>query len=54
MTAVDRLGFHLKLRSGDRMHGRRIAFLREVKTTDDARGVLVEMLRQARSNPPVH
>ena len=50
MTAVDRLGFHLKLRSGDRMHGRRIAFLREVKTTDDARSVLVEMVRRARSN----
>jgi putative heme iron utilization protein len=48
MTAVDRLGFNLRLKSGDRIHGRRVAFLREVKTSDDARLVLVEMVRQAR------
>lgn len=53
MTAVDRLGFHLKLRSGVRMHGRRIAFLHEVRSTGDARSVLVEMVRQARSSEPV-
>ena len=52
MTAVDRLGFHLKLKSGDRMHGRRIAFPREVRSTADARTVLVEMVRQARSAEP--
>lgn len=50
MTAVDRLGFHLKLRYGDRVHGCRVAFLREVRNTGDARSVLVEMVRQARSN----
>jgi putative heme iron utilization protein len=49
MTAVDRLGFHLRLKSGDRVHGRRVAFLREVKNSGDARSVLVEMVRQARS-----
>ena len=49
MTAVDRLGFHLRLKSGDRIHGRRVALLREVKNSDDARGVLTEMVRQARS-----
>jgi putative heme iron utilization protein len=49
MTAVDRLGFHLRLKSGDRIHGRRVAFLQEVKTSDDAHLVLVEMVRQARS-----
>ena len=49
ITAVDRLGFHLRLKSGDRIHGRRVAFLEEVKTSDDARLVLVEMVRQARS-----
>ena len=49
MTAVDRLGFHLRLKSGDRIHGRRVAFLKEVKTSDDAHLVLVEMVRQARS-----
>ena len=49
MTAVDRLGFYLRLKSGDRIHGRRVAFLREVKNVHDARAVFVEMVRQARS-----
>jgi putative heme iron utilization protein len=49
MTAVDRLGFHLRLRSGDRIHGRRVAFLREVRNSDAARSVLTEMVRQAQS-----
>ena len=49
MTAVDRLGFHVRVKSGDRVHGKRIAFLREARTTDEARKVLVEMVRQARS-----
>jgi putative heme iron utilization protein len=49
MTAVDRLGFHLRLRAGDRVHGRRVAFLREVTTSGEARTVLVEMARQARA-----
>jgi hypothetical protein len=48
MTAVDRLGFHLRLKSGDRLFGRRIPFLHEVKNTGEARSVLVEMVRQAR------
>jgi heme iron utilization protein len=49
MTAVDRLGFHLRLKTGDRVYGRRIGFLREVLTKDDARKVLVEMARRART-----
>ena len=49
MTAVDRLGFHLRLKAGERVFGRRMAFLREVSTSDEARSVLVEMVRQARS-----
>jgi putative heme iron utilization protein len=49
ITAVDRLGFHLRLKSGDRIHGTRVAFLREVKTKEEAREVFVEMVRQARS-----
>ncbi|MGB6943076.1 MAG: DUF2470 domain-containing protein [Bryobacteraceae bacterium] len=48
LTAVDRLGFHLRLKSGDRIHGQRLAFLREVRNTEDARAVFVEMVRQAR------
>jgi heme iron utilization protein len=50
MTAVDRLGFHLRLKSGDRIYGRRIAFIREVTSRDDARTVFVEMVRHARTS----
>jgi putative heme iron utilization protein len=48
MTAVDRLGFHLKLRSGERVHGARLGFPREVRNAGEARTVLVEMARAAR------
>jgi putative heme iron utilization protein len=47
ITAVDRLGFHLRVRSGDRIYGQRVAFLRAVKDTQDARAVFVEMVRLA-------
>jgi putative heme iron utilization protein len=50
MTAVDRLGFHLRLRSGERVHGVRIAFPREARDTQAVRAVLVEMVRAARAN----
>jgi heme iron utilization protein len=53
MTAVDRLGFHLRLQTGDRVHGCRLAFLREVRSKDEARAVLVEMVREARSSKSV-
>ena len=49
MTAVDRLGFHVRLKTGDRVHGRRIAFLREVRSPEEARAVLVEMARASRT-----
>jgi putative heme iron utilization protein len=49
MTAVDRLGFKLRLRAGDRLHGVRIAFPREVRTAGDARTALIEMVREARA-----
>ncbi len=45
LTAVDRLGFHLRMRSGERVHGRRIAFLREVKDRNEARAAFIEMVR---------
>jgi putative heme iron utilization protein len=49
MTAVDRLGFHVRLKTQDGMHGARIAFLREVSDPTETRKVLVEMVQQARS-----
>jgi putative heme iron utilization protein len=50
MTAVDRLGFHLRLKTGDTIYGRRIAFIREVASTEDAWSVLVEMAGHARTS----
>ena len=47
MTAVDRLGFHLRLKTDDGMKGIRINFLHEVQNSDEARKVLVEMVRAA-------
>jgi putative heme iron utilization protein len=48
MTAVDRLGFHLRLKTQDGMKGTRIAFLREVSDPLQTREVFVEMVKQAR------
>src|ERR1700758_2303875 len=49
MTTVDRLGFHVRLKTPDGMRGARIAFLREVRDAAETRKVLVEMVQQARS-----
>jgi len=49
MTAVDRLGFQVRLETQDGMRGARIAFLREVSNPAETRKVLVEMVQQARS-----
>jgi heme iron utilization protein len=49
MTAVDRLGFHARMKTRDGIRGARIAFVREVSSPAEARGVLVEMVQQARS-----
>jgi heme iron utilization protein len=49
MTTVDRLGFHVRLRTPDGMRGVRIAFLREVSNLVETRKVLVEMVQHARS-----
>jgi putative heme iron utilization protein len=48
MTSVDRLGFHLRLKTQDGVHGARIAFLREVTNPTQTREVFVEMVKQAR------
>ena len=46
MTAVDRLGFQLRLKTEEGMKGARIAFVGEVTNASEARKVLVEMVRQ--------
>jgi heme iron utilization protein len=48
MTAVDRLGFQIRVKTSDGMRGTRIAFLREVGNPAETRKVLVEMVLQAR------
>jgi putative heme iron utilization protein len=48
MTAVDRLGFHVRMKTEDGMKGARLAFLSEVSTPADTRKMLVEMVQQAR------
>jgi putative heme iron utilization protein len=51
MTSVDRLGFHVRLKTQEGVRGLRIAFLREVSNPAETREVLVEMVRQARQRP---
>jgi len=48
MLSVDRLGFRVRIRSGERLHGARIAFPHEVATADECRAVLIEMIGRAR------
>ena len=50
MTAVDRLGFHLRLKTADGMKGTRINFPSEVRISTETRTALVEMVRQARQH----
>jgi putative heme iron utilization protein len=48
MTSVDRLGFHVRLKTPDGTRGARIAFSREVGSAAEARTVLIDMVSQAR------
>ncbi|WP_417734626.1 HugZ family protein [Rosistilla oblonga] len=50
MTAVDRLGFHLRLKTPERVQSVRIGFPHEVRSSDECRQVLVAMVKQARSD----
>ncbi len=49
MTAVDRLGFHLRLKTPERVRSVRIGFPNEVRSSDECRNALVAMVKQARS-----
>ena len=48
MLSVDRLGFRVRLRSGERLHGVRITFPHEVTTPEQCRATLIEMICSAR------
>jgi heme iron utilization protein len=47
MTSVDRLGFHVRMKTTEGMKGARLAFLGEVSTPGETRKMLVEMVQQA-------
>jgi heme iron utilization protein len=47
MTAVDRLGFHLRIRSADRMQGGRIAFPSPVTQAQEVKAGLGDLVTQA-------
>lgn len=49
MTAVDRLGFHLRLKTPERVRSVRIGFSDEVHNADECRQALVAMVKHARS-----
>ena len=48
MTSVDRLGFHVRMKTEEGMKGARVAFPSEVSTPLETRKMLVEMVQQAR------
>ena len=49
MTAVDRLGFHLRLKTPERVRSVRIGFPKEVRSSNECRDALVAMVKRARS-----
>jgi hypothetical protein len=51
MTSVDRLGFYLRLKTAEGMKGTRINYPHEVRTPEETRKALVEMVRQAKTSP---
>lgn len=51
MTALDRLGFHVRLRTEEGMKGTRINYPTEVRTSEGVRKTMVEMVSQARQRP---
>lgn len=48
LTAVDRLGFHVRLKTADRVRSARIGFPREVRTAEECRKALIAMVQEAR------
>jgi len=48
MTSIDKLGFNMRLRAGSEVFSRRIGFTREVRSKEEAREVIVEMVKQSR------
>ncbi len=47
MTALDRLGFHLRIKTADRMQGGRVAFINPVRNAQEVRAGLAGIAAQA-------
>lgn len=52
MTAVDRLGFHLRLKTPDRVRSVRVAFPQEVRTPEECRAALIALTKSTRAGRP--
>jgi hypothetical protein len=50
MTSIDRLGFHVRLTTPDRVRSVRIAFLVQARTVADTRKIMEQMVRLARDS----
>ena len=48
MTPVDRLGFHVRLKTAEGVRGARIAFPREASSSVETRSMFIEMVERAR------
>ena len=53
VTALDRLGFHLRFTTPDRMQGGRVAFASPVRTESEVRTSLASLAAQANAGLPV-
>lgn len=52
VTALDRLGFHLRIKTADRMRGGRVAFTKPVHTAQEVKAELDAMAAKAREGVP--
>ncbi|MGB3396734.1 MAG: DUF2470 domain-containing protein, partial [Nitrospira sp.] len=53
ITTMDRLGFHLRVKTPDRMQGGRFAFTDPVRNAEEARAGLVDLAAKARAGTEV-
>ncbi|MGH7885368.1 MAG: DUF2470 domain-containing protein, partial [Thermodesulfobacteriota bacterium] len=48
MLSVDRFGFNVRIRAGQQMYGRRIAFSKEVSNSNEVRKILIQMVKEVK------
>lgn len=52
-TTMDRLGFHLRVKTPDRMQGGRFAFTDPVRNAEEARAALADLATKAKAGGQV-